>query len=313
VDFIGINKFHVEDIEKMMQLKPGQYFDGTMLLRDKSTVEQIYGSYGYVFANVRAEPRVSEDASRMDLVYVIEEGKRYRVADIRPQIEGEKPHTNIRTVLNRVELQPGDIVDVRKLRRSEARLQRSQLFLVEPSRGIRPQIVVQPVGEGEDAELIGSKSKDSSSGSGKTRSASGSNRPSTGRSALRGQSPDDWTPDDQWISLRLIGQANPSAPTASAPDMNSEQDLPPAGALPDGRVPPPLKVMPGLNRRFLNTAPPPGAIPPERPGYPVAAPNAPPWAAPPAIPRTNLDAVGRIPAPAEPAFRSWGPVPTIRP
>src|SRR5262249_11163001 len=102
VKFVGINKFRVEDIHGMMQLKAGQPFDGQHLVRDRTTVEQIYGSYGYVFADVKAEPRVSEDATHMDLVYVIEEGKRYRVADIRVQIEGEHPHTNIRTVLNRI-------------------------------------------------------------------------------------------------------------------------------------------------------------------------------------------------------------------
>jgi outer membrane protein insertion porin family len=325
VSFKGVSKFREEDIQGMLQLKAGQPFDGTMLLRDKATVEQIYGSYGYVFADVRAEPQVSEDASRMDLVYVIEEGKRYRVGEIRVQIEGEKPHTNIRTVLNRVELQPGDLVDVRKLRRSEARLQRSQLFAVDPARGIRPQIVVQPTGD-PDGELIGSKPKGSST-SGGSRSASSSSRPGgASGSSFRGQSPDDWQPDDEWIPLRLVAQmsAHPAPP-------QDEHDLPPEGALPDGRFPPPLKGHPVLptpsamppasyvpasgSRPTLIPQPgpaAPGAMVAQWPGRP--APGAAPAAALPAHRPPAIDVPGRDPAPpAAPRHRSWGAVPTPRP
>ncbi len=327
VNFLGVNKFRTEDIQGMLQLKAGQPFDGTMLLRDKATVEQIYGSYGYVLADVKAEPRVSEDASRMDLVYVIDEGKRYRVGDIRVQIEGEKPHTNIRTVLNRIELQPGDIIDVRKLRRSEARLQRSQLFAVDPSRGVRPQIVVQPADD-PDGELIGSKPKGSSAGGTTSRSASSGNRSgSATASGVRGQSPDDWQPDDQLIPLRLVARANPNP----GPPQD-EQDLPPAGALPDGRFPPPLKPRPAppmMPRAkppevsFPSSGYRPAPVPhggPPNPSLSVARgpgatfPHAAFAAALPANISRPMDTLGPDSAPAAaPRYRSWGAVATPRP
>ncbi len=325
VRFIGVNKFREEDIHGMLQLKAGQSFDGGLLARDKATIEQIYGSYGYVFADVKPEPQVTEDASRMDLVYVIDEGKRYRVGDIKVQIDGEHPHTNIRTVLNRIELQPGDIVDVRKLRRSEIRLQRSQLFAVDPQRGIRPQLVVQPRDD-PDGEFLAGKAKDSTAKKGSpNRSASGTNRTgSNSASGYRGQSPDDWQPDDQVISLRLIGQVNPQSGPSPA-----EPPLPPPGALPDGRFPPPMNAS-GPPQRVPPPLPPTGMrshVPPAgnmpMPGLNNSGPVSPPAYAPPAYvppafgpaanaPTANAPATYSSPA-AAPQFRSWGAVPTIRP
>jgi outer membrane protein insertion porin family len=221
VRFIGVNKFREEDIQGMLQLTAGQPFDGGLLARDKATIEQVYGSYGYVFADVKPEPQVTEDASRMDLVYVIGEGKRYRVGEIKVQIDGEHPHTNIRTVLNRIELQPGDIVDVRKLRRSEIRLQRSQLFAVDPQRGIRPQLVVQPRDD-PDGQFLAGKPKDSAAKSGSTNSsASGTgqrlSRPKPGRLAAGrpsdlpaadrpGESP-VWTVADRTAAAATAGRS----------------------------------------------------------------------------------------------------------
>src|SRR5690606_18732206 len=47
-------------------------------------------------------------------------------------------------VMNRLSFQPGEIIDIRKIRDSERRLKYSQLFLNEPHRGISPTITVKP-------------------------------------------------------------------------------------------------------------------------------------------------------------------------
>jgi hypothetical protein len=59
---------------------------------------------------------------------------------------------------------------------------------------------------------------------------------------VRGQSPDNWNPDDRFISLHVLAQMNPQAPPQAA--TVREQDLPPPGALPDGRYPPPMNAQP---------------------------------------------------------------------
>ena len=46
-------------------------------------------------------------------------------------------------VRNRIDLQPGDVIDIRKVRESERRLRSSQLFVDEPARGVGPQVTVK--------------------------------------------------------------------------------------------------------------------------------------------------------------------------
>ena len=98
-------------------------------------IQEKYGSIGYVFADVKAENRFLDEPGQLDLVYNITEGDRYRVGRINVEIKGENPHTQITTVLNRLSLKPGDIVDIRELRASERRLKASGLFLVDPDQG----------------------------------------------------------------------------------------------------------------------------------------------------------------------------------
>ncbi len=142
--FEGNMKYSDEDLAHQLKLKPGQFFNQSSLLRDKADIQDKYGSVGYIFSDVNIESRMYEGEGKVDLVYGISEGDRYRVGDINVDIEGEYPHTMVTTILNRLSLKPGDIVDVRELRASERRLRASGLFLVDPKQGIAPKIVFSP-------------------------------------------------------------------------------------------------------------------------------------------------------------------------
>ncbi|HIQ20150.1 MAG TPA: hypothetical protein EYH34_02775 [Planctomycetes bacterium] len=144
VAFVGNQRFSHEDLTKELKLKPGDYFNQSQMNADVLTLQDKYGSEGYVFADIQANPRFLEEPGKLDLVYEIQEGRRYQVGRINVQIAGEVPHTRITTVLNRVELRPGDIVDIRKLRSSERRLRASRLFELDPRQGQPPQIVFSP-------------------------------------------------------------------------------------------------------------------------------------------------------------------------
>ena len=82
---------------------------------------------------------LDEVSGQLDLVYTIKEGDLYRVGKINVQIKGEYPHTLITTVLNRLSLKPGDIVDIREIRASERRLKACQLFEANPTSGKAPE------------------------------------------------------------------------------------------------------------------------------------------------------------------------------
>ena len=71
-------------------------------------------------------------------------GKQYRVGRINVRIDGDYGVTKQSVVLSRLDLRPGDIIDVRKIRDSERRLAASGLFMAEPAMGQMPRIEIKP-------------------------------------------------------------------------------------------------------------------------------------------------------------------------
>jgi outer membrane protein insertion porin family len=186
VSCIGNTKFLTDDLVEKLKLQSGEYFNQAKMDADIRALEEKYGSVGYIFTDVKAEPRFLERPGELDIVYEFSEGDRYRVGKILPEIKGEYPHTKITTVLNRISLQPGDIVDIRELRASERRLQACGLFEVNPQEGVKPKIVFSPV----DAQPIDPDKA----------TEHGIARPPSRPDGFRGQSPDEAEPAaDGWL------------------------------------------------------------------------------------------------------------------
>lgn len=186
----GNRKYTNEELLADLKLKNGEWFNQAKMEADRITMQDKYGSVGYVFAKASPEILFLEDDSAVDLVYGLEEGARYRVGKIDVAIKGEFPHTKITTVLNRMSLRPGDIVDTRELRSSERRLKASQLFETNPGTADPPRIVYNPpdTEEGDESQMA--------------------KKPKPPKN-FRGQSPD---PEEGTIDLVLEGTAtNPQA------------------------------------------------------------------------------------------------------
>lgn len=169
VSIVGNSRFDSNQLQANLRLQSGQFFDGGKMNRDVTSLRDLYGGLGHVFADVSADPRFLDEGSMLDLVYDITEGQQFRVGKINVHVAGEYPHTRESVILDRLSLRPGDIVDVREVRASERRLKASQLFETDPASGKAPRIVIQPP-KLEDAEEFISE------------------RPRY--SAVRGQSPD---------------------------------------------------------------------------------------------------------------------------
>ncbi|NMC19513.1 MAG: BamA/TamA family outer membrane protein, partial [Thermogutta sp.] len=142
--FFGNEKIPLEKLQEDLELKSGDYFDQNKLQLDMARLQDKYGAIGHVFADVEVDPRFLEEPGMLDLVYRIDEGRQYQVGRINVKIQGEFPHTRVTTVLNRMSLAPTDIVDTRELRASERRMRSSQIFEVDPTRGVQPKIVFSP-------------------------------------------------------------------------------------------------------------------------------------------------------------------------
>ncbi|MCC6493019.1 MAG: BamA/TamA family outer membrane protein, partial [Pirellulales bacterium] len=140
VTVLGNTKFEPAPLQEKLKLQSGQPFEQAKMQADAQWLQDLYGSQGYVFAAVEPETVYLEQPGQVDLVYHIEEGKRWQVGRIFVHIAGDNPHTRIQTMLNRVTLRPGQIMDIRELRASERRLMASSLFAYDPASGQKPKI-----------------------------------------------------------------------------------------------------------------------------------------------------------------------------
>jgi outer membrane protein insertion porin family len=150
VAFIGNQTFASDQLMSLVELKPQTgampEFNVAKMNKDVVALRDLYGSQGYVFAEVQAEPRFLEEPGLLDLVYKVEEGQQYRVGKINVHIEGDLGITKREVVMNPISLRPGDLIDSREIRNSERRLGAAQIFAGgDPtSAGQAPKIVVRP-------------------------------------------------------------------------------------------------------------------------------------------------------------------------
>ncbi len=143
VRFMGNEKFTNEALASVSKLPSGDPFEQAKMNADVEKLKEVYGSEGHIFADIRAEPVFLEQPGEIDLVYHIDEGKRFRIGRIFVHIDGDRPHTRIQTALNRLSMQPGQVVDIRDIRDSERRLMASRLFNTDPTQGDPPRITFQ--------------------------------------------------------------------------------------------------------------------------------------------------------------------------
>ncbi len=140
VSFIGNKIFASDSLAMGIEMPGGKPFEQAKMNDDVAWLKELYGSQGYVFADIEAEPIFLEEPGKLKLLYKIDEGKRWRIGNIVVHINGDNPHTKIQTALNRLSVRSGEIADIREIRASERRLQASGLFMTDPARGIMPKI-----------------------------------------------------------------------------------------------------------------------------------------------------------------------------
>jgi outer membrane protein insertion porin family len=144
VGIMGNEVFDGDALLERLELSSGDFFNLGQMRSDLSKLQDIYGGQGYIFADIRADPRFLEEPGELDLVYSIQEGQPWRAGRINVNIEGEHPHTRQSVVLNRMSIRPGDLIDIREIRASERRLKASQLFSNDPMQGNPPEVRVRP-------------------------------------------------------------------------------------------------------------------------------------------------------------------------
>jgi len=139
ITFMGNRVFPSEALAPTLRLGSGNPYDQNVMNKDIGTIKDLYGSNGYVFADALPDLRFDLEPGVVDIIYRVEEGQQYRIGDISVTIKGDNPHTKHSTILNRLDMRPGEIADIRKFRDSERRITATGLFNVEPTQGDLPR------------------------------------------------------------------------------------------------------------------------------------------------------------------------------
>ncbi|MBS0210533.1 MAG: BamA/TamA family outer membrane protein [Planctomycetes bacterium] len=300
VSLVGNTKFSLDDLNKDLRLKAGNYFDQGTMTGDIFAVKDKYGHIGYIYSDVEPELRFLEEPGTLDLVYHLEEGARYRIGRIEVRIHGDNPRTRRHTVMNRVSVRPGQIADIRMLRDSERRLKGSGLFMNKPAEGIEPKLTwgkpMDDMGGGGPGGQDGSASNNGPNGTG----GPGGRTAHGGRGGYRGQSPDDdeevWRPEpgctDKVINVVVDGVWFDEPETVKGPVIVRAQS-PQQGAFDDfSRRPMAASTAPATNNQgypsspYTAAAPTANAVQPAAYNQPYQA--APAYAQAPAPQRTNI-------------------------
>ncbi|MDR1923602.1 MAG: BamA/TamA family outer membrane protein [Planctomycetaceae bacterium] len=141
VKFIGQRSYEEEELRKAMRLTREQYFNQDMLEVDIAKIREKYGEIGYVFASIEPDPRIDNDI--VDIVINVKEGPKCYLRGVQVEIignEGADPYSKWYTVLNRLSVHPGEVLNTKEIESSKRRIMASGLFNANPMQGQMPEI-----------------------------------------------------------------------------------------------------------------------------------------------------------------------------
>ncbi|MBN2190886.1 MAG: outer membrane protein assembly factor BamA [Candidatus Aureabacteria bacterium] len=125
VEISGCNVFPVDSIERVLKMKPGILFTPTDTRDDADRIKNYYAQRGYVDANVNQDTKYNVDTDKIDVTYFLDEGRQFRIEQIR--VEGNTKTKDI-VVRRELNVYPGEIIDGVKVKTSKARLENTGYF-----------------------------------------------------------------------------------------------------------------------------------------------------------------------------------------
>lgn len=144
VQILGNQFVTDESLRARLTLKAGDMFDGTLMKKDVGELVYGYGELGFIYADIKPQTVMLDEDNLVDLVYKIEEGDRWKIGQIRVNIEGEPHLMRETTMLNMLELREGDFINRRMLEVGRRRILNSQLLETNPQLADPPDIIVEP-------------------------------------------------------------------------------------------------------------------------------------------------------------------------
>lgn len=121
IRLMGDLKVKEEELRKLVSLSKDDIFSRNKMIESKDLIERRLGNEGYAFAKVNVLPEIDDEARKVNLVYMIEPGKKVYVRRI--NFNGNYK-TNDEVLRREMRLFEGGELSNSKLDRSRIRLQR---------------------------------------------------------------------------------------------------------------------------------------------------------------------------------------------
>ncbi len=117
--------FSIEQLTGLMVIKPGDVFSDQKLRKSITAIRDAYGKMGYVDTQVNRRERRSEIAPEVDIVLVVDEGRRFKTGEV--LIKGNTL-TRDDVVRRQVQVEPDRPLDATAVEETKKRLERTNLF-----------------------------------------------------------------------------------------------------------------------------------------------------------------------------------------
>ncbi len=125
VSITGAKLVSEDTLLALVPLKPEEPYSDEKLLRSKAAIERRYHELGYPDIAAAPTRQLNAEGSAYDVTFTLREAEKITINTVRT--EGH-PRTQRKVILRELQLQPGDVYDVRKLEASQRALDRLQLF-----------------------------------------------------------------------------------------------------------------------------------------------------------------------------------------
>lgn len=125
VDFKGVTLFGTNVIAKDLKMGVGETFTPKGLGKDVEAVQDVYGTKGYIDAQVGARKNANIETGTMDLVYQVVEGEKAFIEKI--EIRGNSK-TKDKVIRRELAVAPGEVFDMVRVKRSRQRLEGLNYF-----------------------------------------------------------------------------------------------------------------------------------------------------------------------------------------
>ncbi|MGK0203664.1 MAG: outer membrane protein insertion porin family, partial [Planctomycetota bacterium] len=156
---LGEPLYPASEVEQVLKVTPGEFYDNDRLRRDQEAVEEFYGRRGHPsikFPGMRQAPREacqvfdplehfpleqSGKGAEVDVVIMVSEGAPKTLRDV--VIRGNS-YTRDPVIRRRFRVLPGERIDMLEVRRALRRIQ-STRFFQDPSAVVGPRLQIEPV------------------------------------------------------------------------------------------------------------------------------------------------------------------------